>query len=102
MTEALMPQLGCSGGDKGSIWRPTSRGGARKGVEFSITIAMKNHVMGLQVLHRETKGVKLNGTTIIASKFTNGKQIANKSRNKKDVVKFESVTRRCAHRSVTR
>jgi hypothetical protein len=96
MTEALMPQLGCGGGDKGSRWHPASGRGAGKGVEFSITIATKNHATGLQVLHRETKGVKLNGTTIIVSKFMN------KSRNKKDVVKFESVTQRCSHRSMTR
>jgi hypothetical protein len=88
--------------DKEALNPTVARGGAGKGVEFSITIAMKNHATGLQVLHRETKGVKLNGTTIIASKFVNGKQIANKSRNKKDMVKFEGVTRWCANRNVTR
>jgi hypothetical protein len=46
-----------------------------KSVEISVTIAAKNHAMGLQVLHRKTKGIKLNGTKIATGKLANREQI---------------------------
>jgi hypothetical protein len=54
-------------------WRS---GGAGKGVEVPITIAAKDHATGLQILHRETKGVKLNRTLIITGELANRKQIS--------------------------
>jgi len=45
--------------------------GGWNGVEIPATIAAKNHGLGLQILNREAKSVKLNGTVIIASKLSN-------------------------------
>jgi hypothetical protein len=66
----LVPQVGGYGGEHGGGWHPAS-GGAGKGVEVPITIAAKDHATGLQILHRETKGVKLNGREIIMCKLAN-------------------------------
>ena len=45
--------------------------GGWNGVEISTTIAAKNHGLGLHILNREAKSVKLNRTVIIASKLSN-------------------------------
>jgi hypothetical protein len=75
-----VPQISRSGGEKGNGGRRAQRC-TRKGVEVPVTIATKNLSMGLQVLHRETKGVKLNRTMIILSKLANRKQFTNKMGN---------------------
>jgi hypothetical protein len=41
------------------------------GVEIPIAIAPKEDRLGLQILNRKTRGVKLNGTVIVASKLSN-------------------------------
>jgi hypothetical protein len=86
----LMPEIS-RGGGRMAMATMAVENGARESVEISITIATKNHTTGLQVLHRETKGVKLNSARIIESKFANGKQITNKMRNMKNIVEFERV-----------
>ena len=42
-----------------------------KGVEVPATIATQNLGLGLQILNREAKSIKLNGVVIVASKLTN-------------------------------
>jgi len=61
-------------------------GDKRYGVEVASTIAAKNHVSRPEVLDRETKGVKLDWTTIIATELANRKQVTNNGRNDKYVV----------------
>jgi hypothetical protein len=41
------------------------------GVEVPATIAPKEDRLGLKILNRKTRGVKLNGTIIIVSKLSN-------------------------------
>jgi hypothetical protein len=41
------------------------------GVEVPIAIAPKEDHLGLEILNRKTRGVKLNRTVIIASKLSN-------------------------------
>jgi hypothetical protein len=65
-----MPQISGDGGEHGSGRHPAS-GEVEKSVEIPITIAAKDHATGLQILHRETKGVKLNGREIIMCKLAN-------------------------------
>jgi hypothetical protein len=43
----------------------------RKGVKLPVTSAAKNLGLGLQILDRETKDIKLNRAVIVASKLTN-------------------------------
>jgi hypothetical protein len=41
------------------------------GVEIPIVIAPKEDHLGLEILNRKTRGVKLNRTVIVASKLSN-------------------------------
>jgi hypothetical protein len=41
------------------------------GVEVSIAIAAKNHGLGLRILNRKAKSVKLNRAVIVAGKLSN-------------------------------
>jgi hypothetical protein len=96
MTKTLMPEIFRGGDQQGgggrmAVTTMAVEDGARESVEIFVTIATKDHTTGLQVLHRETKGVKLNSASIIASKFANRKQITNKARNMEDIVEFEGV-----------
>ena len=85
MAETLMPQRsGSSEKGVGSGWCCSS-----DGVQVSITIAAKNHAPRPGVLHRKTKGIKLNGTIVIASELTNGKKVANNGWDDKDIVQNE-------------
>ena len=61
-------------GDRGA------RGG-RESVKVTLAIAAKDHAPGTNILDRETESVKFNGTRIVASELTNGKNIANERRN---------------------
>lgn len=42
-----------------------------RGLQVLYTIALKNHDLGLQVLNRKAKNVKLNGAVIVTSKLSN-------------------------------
>ena len=85
MAETLMPQRsGSSEKGVGSGWCCSS-----DGVQVSITIAAKNHAPRPEVLHRKTKGIKFDRTTIVAGELTNGKEIANYGWDDKDVVQDE-------------
>jgi hypothetical protein len=46
-----------------------------EGVEIIGTIASNNLVLGAEVLHRETKGIKLDRNKIISGEFVNRKKI---------------------------
>ena len=63
MSKSLVPDVSSGGGEHGG-GLCTMRG-AGKRVEVFFTVAAKDHPTSLQVLHRETKGVKLNGTEIV-------------------------------------
>ena len=56
------------------------------GVEVANTIAVKNHVSHPEVLDRETKGIKFDRTTIIASKLA---KVMNDGRDDKNIVQDE-------------
>jgi hypothetical protein len=67
MTETRMPKLR---GDNKDM--TTSRHAMWNGVEIPFAIAPKNDRLGLEILNRKTRGVKLNRTVIVASKLLNG------------------------------
>jgi hypothetical protein len=67
MTETRMPKLR---GDNNDM--TTSRHAMWNGVEVPIAIAPKKDRLGLEILNRKTRGVKLNRTVIVASKLLNG------------------------------
>jgi len=82
VTKTLMPQRGR--GSKEGVG--SGRRCSSDGVQVANTIAAKNHVSRLEVLHRKTKGIKLNGTIVIARELTNGKKVANNGWDDKDIV----------------
>ena len=43
----------------------------RDGVEVPVAIAPKKDRLGLEILDRKAKSVKLNGTVVVASKLSN-------------------------------
>ena len=65
--ETAMPKGGGCCDERGG-----AGGGCKKRVEVTGTIAPGDHVPGLQILHRKTKWIKLNGTIIVDGKTTNG------------------------------
>jgi hypothetical protein len=70
LAKLLMPEVSSGSGGEHGGGRRTMRG-AGKSVEIPFTIAVKDHAMSLQVLHRKTKSVKLNRTIVVTSKFAN-------------------------------
>jgi hypothetical protein len=66
MPETRMPKLR---GDDSDM--TTSGHVVWNGVEVPIAIAPKDH-LGLEILNRKTRSVKLNRTVIVASKLSNG------------------------------
>ena len=73
-----MPQ---GGGDGEGCERRGGAGGRREGVEVASTIAAKHHASTRNILDRKTKSVKLNGTVVVTSKLTHGKEVTNKRGN---------------------
>jgi hypothetical protein len=67
MTETRVPKLR---GDDSDM--TTSRRVMWNGVEIPIAIAPKKDRLGLEILNRKTRGVKLNRTVIVAGKLSNG------------------------------
>ena len=66
MTKTGVPQLR---GDDSNM--TTGRHAMRDGVEVPVAIAPKKDRLGLEILDRKAKSVKLNGTIIVASKMSN-------------------------------
>jgi hypothetical protein len=66
MTETRMPKL--RGDDNDMTAR---RHAMWNGVEVPIAIAPKEDCLGLEILDRKTRGIKLNRTVIVTSKLLN-------------------------------
>jgi hypothetical protein len=66
MTKAGVPQL--RGDDSDMAAR---RHVMRNGVEVPVAIAPKENRIGSEILNRETRSVKLDGTVIVTSKLSN-------------------------------
>jgi hypothetical protein len=86
MSEALVP--GGGGGDDGEegMWSAHRRWWG-DGVEVTIAIEATNHASDPAVLNGKTIRVKFNCAGIVTGKFTDRKEILNKCRNKKDIIK---------------
>jgi hypothetical protein len=67
MTEMRVPKLR---GDDSDM--TMSRHVMWNGVEVPIAIAPKKDRLGLEILNKKTRGVKLNRTVIVASELSNG------------------------------
>jgi hypothetical protein len=65
MPKTRMPKLRRDDSDM-----TTSRHVVGNGVEVPIAIAPKEDHLGLEILNRKTRGVKLNRTVIVASKLS--------------------------------
>lgn len=72
-----------------------------EGVEITSTIAVKNHVLGSEVLDRKTKGVKFDRTRVVTSEFVNGKKIVNERRNNENIVEMKGRAKRCMKSGIT-
>jgi hypothetical protein len=74
MVEAIMPSGGGGGGDQDRRWRRV--GGGRAGrVEWPRAVTAGERSPGGHILHRKTRGVKLNVTRIANGEPTNKKEI---------------------------
>jgi hypothetical protein len=71
----LMPKR-AGGGNKGG----GAGGGQEELIEVIGAIAPGDHVLGLHVLHRNTKQVKFDGTIIVSGKTMNRNQTLNDAR----------------------
>jgi hypothetical protein len=83
MAETTMPIGGGGGGDQAG-WGRRVGGGRPKYVERPRTI-----IAGGQILHRETKRVKLNGTRIVGGEPTDIKKVVSNVRSYENVVEIE-------------
>jgi hypothetical protein len=72
VTETAMPKGGGCSDECGG-----ASGRCIEWVEVIGAIAPGDHVPGLQILHRKTKWIKLNGAVIVGGKPTNGNKILN-------------------------
>jgi hypothetical protein len=57
-----------------------------------MTIAANDHILGANVLNRETKRVKFNGTKVINSEMTNRNQILDNVGNDQNIGKKEFMS----------
>jgi hypothetical protein len=64
------------------------------GVEWTRATASLDHVPGLKVLNRQTKGVKFNRNEIIDSELTNKRQIFKYIQNNKKIIKSKILSER--------
>ena len=63
-----------------------------EGIKITITIAPGDHVLGLKILHRDTKRIKFNRTKVVTSKATNKNKFFYDVRGDKDIVQVKIVT----------
>ena len=70
VSETTMPKGGGCSDERGGAGRTVGRCIER--VEVTEAIAPGDHVLGVQILHRKAKRIKLNGAIIISGKTTNG------------------------------
>jgi hypothetical protein len=84
MAETTMPSGGGGGGDQDERWRHADDGGLER-VERSRAITAGERGPGGQILHRKTRGVKLNGTGVVSGESTDRKKIVS------DVGGYENI-----------
>jgi hypothetical protein len=88
MAETTMPSSGGGGGDQ-DRWGGRVSGGRPKRVEGPRIITAGEGGPGGQILHRETKRVKLNGTRIVGGEPMNVKKAVSNVRSYENVVEIE-------------
>jgi hypothetical protein len=79
-----MPSGGGGGGDQDGRWRHAGSGGPER-VERSRAVTVGERGPGGQILHRKTRGVKLNGTIVVSGESTDRKKIVS------DVGSYENI-----------
>jgi hypothetical protein len=84
MAETSMPSGGGGGGDQDRRWRHTDSGGLER-VERPRAVTAGEKGPGGQILHRKTRGVKLNGTGVVSGESTDIKKIVS------DVGSYENI-----------
>jgi hypothetical protein len=67
-------------GDVGCWW---------DGVKVARTIAVQDHMSGLDILNRKTKSIKFYCSIIVLSNLTNKNQIMHQRRNNKNIIELE-------------
>jgi hypothetical protein len=88
MAETTMPRGGGGGGDQDGRWR--GAGGRRlKRVERPRAVTAGERGPGGQILHRKTRGVKLDGTRVVGGEPTNREKIMSNVRSYENVVEVE-------------
>jgi hypothetical protein len=88
MAETTMPSSGGGGGDQDG-WGGRVGGGRPKRVEGPRIITAGEVGPGGQILHRETKRVKLNGTRIVGGEPMNVNKAVSNVRSYENVVEIE-------------
>jgi hypothetical protein len=79
---------GGGGGDRDERWRHVG-GGRPEHVEGPDAVTSGNRGPGGQILHRKTRGVKLNGTRIVDGEPTNKNEIMGDMWGYENVVEIE-------------
>jgi hypothetical protein len=88
MSETMMPSGGGGGGDQGRR-RRRAGGGWPERVEGPRAVTSGEGSPGGQILHRETRGVKLNGARVVSGETTNKKEIMSDVGGNENVVEVE-------------
>jgi hypothetical protein len=88
MSETTMPSGGGCGGDQGKR-RRCAGGGWPERVEGPRAVTTGEGSPGGQILHRETRGVKLDGTGVVSGETTNRKEIISDVGGYENVVEIE-------------
>jgi hypothetical protein len=84
VAETTMPSGGGGGGDQDRRWRHAGGGGLKR-VERPRAVTAGEKCSGGQILHRKTRGVKLNGTGVVSGESTDRKKIVS------DVGSYENI-----------
>ena len=88
MSETTMPSGGGGGGDQGRRRRRAGGGGLER-VEGPRAVTAGEGSPGGQILHRKTRGVKLDGTRVVGGEPTNKEKIMSNVRSYENVVEVE-------------
>jgi hypothetical protein len=88
MAETTMPSGGGGGGDEDGRWRHAGGGGLER-VERSRAVTADERSPGGQILHRKTRGVKLNGTGVVSGETTDIKEIVSDVGSYENIVEVE-------------
>ena len=83
-----MPCGGGGGGDQGRRWRHAGGGGLER-VERSRDVTAGERGPGGQILHRKTRGVKLNGTGVVSGESTNREKIVSDMGSYENIVEVK-------------